>query len=111
MTYQGGCHCGNVRFEVEMDLKNAVSCNCSICLKRGSLFDFVPESQFKLMSGNLKEYLFNKNKIHHQFCSNCGILPFAKTSAPETMVAVNVRCLDNIDLSKLSIQEHDGKSS
>jgi hypothetical protein len=43
MKHMGGCHCGRVQFEVEMNLENAISCNCSICLKRGSLLDFVSE--------------------------------------------------------------------
>jgi hypothetical protein len=114
MKHQGGCHCGQVRFEVEMNLEKAVSCNCSICLKRGSLLDFVPESNFKLLSGQneSKEYLFNKKAIYHSFCKNCGILSFAKGAMPDgtKMVAINVRCLDGIDLSKIEIQPYDGRS-
>lgn len=110
----GACHCGKVKFEVALELKNALSCNCSICLKRGSLLDFAPESEFKLMSGenDLQEYLFNKKAIHHQFCKHCGILPFAKALGPDgtKMVAINVRCIDGIDLNALTIQPYDGKS-
>jgi len=40
-TYTGGCHCGEVRFEVTADLSSVVSCNCSICQKRGALWVFV----------------------------------------------------------------------
>ena len=112
--YIGTCHCAKVKYEVEMNLKNALSCNCSICMKRGSLLDFVPESQFKLIcgEGDLQEYLFNKKLIHHTFCKNCGILPFAKAIAPDgtKMVAINLRCLDGIDLKTLTVQEYDGRS-
>ncbi len=111
---KGSCHCGKVSFEVTMELKNALSCNCSICLKRGSLLDFVPETNFKLISGadNLQEYLFNKKVIHHQFCKTCGILPFAKAKGPDgtAMVAINLRCIDGITLKDLKVQEYDGKS-
>jgi hypothetical protein len=114
MKHTGGCHCGKVRFEVEMNLENALSCNCSICQKRGSLLDFVPESQFKLLSGenNLTDYQFYKKVVHHLFCKTCGIVSFAKAVAPngQPMVAVNVRCLDDVDLSKLKIHEYDGRS-
>jgi hypothetical protein len=99
---------------VEIKLENAITCNCSICLKRGSILDFVPEGQFKLLSGesDLKDYLFNKKVIHHYFCSNCGILSFGKAAGPDgsKMVAINLRCIDGIDLKSLNIQEYDGKS-
>lgn len=114
MKHKGGCHCGKVKFEVEMNLEKAISCNCSICMKRGSLLDFVPELNFKLLSGkeDLQEYRFHKKVLQHLFCKTCGILSFAKGAAPDgaKMVAINVRCLDGIDLSKIKIQEYDGRS-
>ena len=69
MKYTGGCHCGKVRFEVDMDLKEVISCNCSMCAKRGSLLAFVPEENFTLLSGEdaLTDYQFNKKVIHHLF--------------------------------------------
>jgi hypothetical protein len=113
MPITGGCHCGKVRFEVEMKLERAISCNCSVCSKRGSLLDFVPESSFKLISGsdNLTDYQFNKKVIHHLFCRTCGILPFGKATAPDgtKMVAVNVRCLDDFDIEGIKIEKINGK--
>ncbi|MES2802648.1 MAG: GFA family protein [Bdellovibrionota bacterium] len=114
MKHMGGCHCGQVRYEVDMNIENAISCNCSICLKRGSLLDFVPEASFKLISGekNLTDYQFNKKVIHHLFCKDCGILSFGRGVAPDgsKMVAVNLRTIDGIDLDKLKIQNYDGKT-
>ena len=114
MKQSGGCHCGKVRYEVEMKIENGLSCNCSVCQKRGSLFDFVPETNFTLLSGEsyLADYLFNKKVIHHYFCKNCGILPFGKAAGPDgtKMVAINMRTIDEIDLKKLKIKEYDGKS-
>ncbi len=114
MKHTGSCHCGKVKFEVEMKLENAISCNCSICMKRGSLLSFAPESNFKLLSGegDLQDYLFNQKHIHHLFCKTCGILPFGKAIAPDGVktVAVNIRTLDGIDLKKVNIQEYDGRS-
>jgi len=34
-TYQCGCHCGHVRFEITADVSRASECNCSICSKKG----------------------------------------------------------------------------
>lgn len=113
MKRTGSCHCGKVKFEAEVKLAEALECNCSICIRRGSLLEFVPETQFKLLSGeeNLTEYLFNKKKIHHTFCKTCGILPFAKSSMPDgtKIRAINIRCIDDVDLSQIKINHYDGK--
>lgn len=113
-TYTGGCHCGKTRYEATTELKTIVSCNCSICEKRGLLLTFVPPEQFKLVSGEntLSDYLFNKKVIHHLFCPDCGVESFARGTSPDgkTMYAVNVRCLDGIDLKALTLTPFDGRS-
>ena len=112
--YQGGCHCGKVRYEVKTGLEPVISCNCSICSKSGYWLTFVPEKDIKLLSGSddLADYQFNKKHIHHVFCKACGVRSFAKGTSPDgvTMIAVNVRCLDDIDLSSIKPAPFDGKS-
>jgi hypothetical protein len=113
--YTGGCHCGAVRYELTAELTGAMACNCSICGKTGTLLIFVPGASFTLLSGEerLTDYLFNKQHIHHLFCSRCGIRSFARGNAPDgsVVVAVNVRCLDDVDPTTLDITHHDGKSA
>lgn len=114
-TYKGSCHCGNVRFEVTGDMSQVVSCNCSICSRMGWLLAFVPDTQFKLLAGedSLKDYQFGKKHIHHKFCTNCGIRSFGHGAAPGgggEMMAINVRCLEGIDLDDLTVQKYDGKN-
>ena len=113
-TYTGGCHCGKVRFEVRADLSRVISCNCSICSKTGLLLTFVPAEQFALLSGedDLSDYQFNKKHIHHLFCSGCGVRSFARGATPDghQMCAINVRCLDDVDLGALTLTPVDGKS-
>lgn len=112
--YQGGCHCGKVRYEVTPDLSQVISCNCSICSKKAPLLTFVGREQFTLLSGEdaLTDYQFNKHVIHHLFCSVCGVQPFGKGVTPDghQMVAINVRCLDGVDVQSLSVDHFDGKS-
>ena len=112
--HQGGCHCGTVRYEVETDMAQVLSCNCSICQKRGALLTFVEASKFKLLSGegDLTDYQFNKKIIHHLFCRTCGVGSFARGIGPDgrKMVAINVRCLDDVDLGALKPTDFDGKS-
>jgi hypothetical protein len=113
-TYQGSCHCGKVRYEVTTDLASVIACNCSMCSRAGTLLAFVPVEQFKLLSGegNLTDYQFNKHVIHHHFCSTCGIKSFARGigQGGKEMRAINVRCLEGVDLDGLAVKKVDGKS-
>jgi hypothetical protein len=112
-TYTGGCHCGEVRFEVTADISNVMSCNCSICQKRGALWVFVRPDRFALRAGSddLKDYQFGKKSIHHLFCPQCGVGAFSRgATAEREMVAVNVRCLDDIDIAALKLTSFDGRS-
>lgn len=113
-TYAGGCHCGAVRYEVETDLAKVITCNCSHCHKKGLVLTFVPESQFRLTKGSddeLTEYRFNKKVIRHLFCPVCGVQPYGRgqNSAGEKLVAINVRCLDGVELDTLDITPVNGK--
>lgn len=114
-TYTGGCHCKKVRYEVDIEeLTEAMSCNCSICSKRGWLLTFVPASSFRLVSGEgeVTKYHFNKNLIDHIFCKTCGTASYGSGSdeSGNVMIAINVRCLDDVDLKTLTINEFDGKN-
>jgi hypothetical protein len=113
-TYTGGCHCGAVRYEATLALDPVISCNCSICSKRGLLLSFATPDQFKLVSGGdtLSDYQFNKHVIHHLYCPKCGVESFAHGKKPDgqEMVAINVRCLDDVDVSALKLTQFDGRS-
>lgn len=114
-TFAGGCHCEAVRFQVTgLDLSSTITCNCSRCSKLGNVLSFVPAESFNILSGEdkLTDYQFNKKTIHHLFCSICGIQSFSKAVSPEGVptVAVNVRCLDGVDVDSLTPQKFDGKN-
>ena len=112
-TYDGGCHCKKVRYRVTTDLASVLECNCSHCAIKGLLLNFVPAEAFTLLSGEneLTDYQFNKKMIRHLFCKTCGVESFAtgeKDGMP--MRAVNVRCLDEIDLTTLTRTPFNGKA-
>jgi hypothetical protein len=113
-TYAGGCHCGKVRYEVTTDLARTMTCNCSICSKKGALMSFVDADKFRLLQGqeHLTDYQFRSMNIHHVFCKTCGIGSFAHGKVPTTgkeMVSINVRCLDDVDPASFSPAQVDGK--
>ena len=114
-THKGGCHCGKVRYQVRIDLsKPVISCNCSMCGRSGTLLAFVPADQFVLTSGEdaLTDYQFNKHGIDHLFCGVCGIKSFARGVGRDggATVAINTRCLDGVDIARLTVMPYDGKN-
>ncbi|MGH8029681.1 MAG: GFA family protein [Arenimonas sp.] len=113
MKYQGSCHCGQVAFEVEGEITGVMSCNCSMCQRKGTLMWFVPRQALTLLTApeNLATYTFNKHVIQHHFCPTCGIHPYGEGVAPTgaEMAAVNVRCLDGVDLAELKVQHYNGR--
>lgn len=114
MIYKGGCHCGKIAFEVEGEIKGAVACNCSICTRKGSLMWFVPREKLNLLTPEdaASTYSFNKHVIEHRFCPTCGIHPYAEGVNPQgnRMAAINIRCLEGIDLASIPVQNFDGRS-
>jgi hypothetical protein len=113
-TYEGGCHCGAVRYRVSLALDQAITCNCSICSKTGTMLSFTPATRFTLLSGDetLTDYQFGKKRLHHLFCNRCGIRSFARGTGRDgaPMVAVNVRCLDGVELEQVPTKQYDGRS-
>lgn len=114
MKYNGSCHCGRVAFEVEGEIEKVFSCNCSMCQRKGSLLWFVPPDKLKLLTPEeaASTYTFNRHVIRHRFCPVCGIHPYGEGVDPKgrPMVAVNVRCLEEVDPAAIPTQSFDGRS-
>lgn len=114
MQYTGGCHCGQNRFEAEGKIDQAMECNCSHCEIKGFLLWFIPRESFRLTTPEegLSVYTFNKHVIKHHFCSRCGTQPFGLGVGPggKAMAAINVRCVDGIDLATLKRVPFDGRN-
>jgi hypothetical protein len=114
MLYKGNCHCGHICFEVEGELTKVIDCNCSICFKKGSLLWFIQRQQLRLLTPeeNQSTYTFDKATIKYRFCAKCGMHPFGEGLDPSgnKVVAINVRCLEDIDLSTLQINHYDGRA-
>ena len=110
-TFEGGCHCGAVRFRVVVDKYKVDECNCSICLKKGFLHLIVSSERFTLLQGaeELTTYTFNTGVAKHTFCRSCGIHSFYTPRSHPDGFSVNLRCLDGEDiLSRLEIVPFDG---
>lgn len=101
-TYEGGCHCGAVKFEADVDLAGGTfKCNCSICYKSRAWLAGIPAGDFRLLSGEatLRDYQFGPKRLHHPFCANCGVRPYSHGQDPKgnKFYAVRVNCLEGVD--------------
>jgi hypothetical protein len=114
MTYHGSCHCGRIAFDVDGDIKGATACNCSICSRKGVLMWFVPRDQLRLLTpaADMATYTFNKHVIQHHFCPVCGMHPFGEGADPKgnKMAAVNIRCLEGVDVEAVPVNQYDGRA-
>ena len=110
-TYEGGCHCGQVRFRVEGDLENVSWCNCSICTMKGIIHLVVPRQRFELLRGAdaITTYTFGTGVAKHTFCRHCGIHSFYTPRSAPDGISVNARCLDGVDIDVLHPRLFDGR--
>ena len=112
--YRGGCHCGAVRYETTASFDTVLSCNCSICRKRGALWTYISPADFDLLSGEdeLVDYQFNQRLIHHVFCRICGVGSFSTGRGEDGSegIGINIRCLEDVDVESLPVTFYDGRS-
>jgi hypothetical protein len=111
--HAGGCHCGAVRFEVQLpERPPAQTCNCSICAMTGFIHLIVPQSRFRLLQGQpcLTSYRFNTGVADHLFCNACGIRSFYRPRSNPDGWSVNARCLDDADAIELDLEPFDGRN-
>jgi hypothetical protein len=119
-TYRGGCHCGAVRFECEIDpVEGTSKCNCSVCAKGRFWKAIARKDAFRLLHGEdaLSDYQFGSRTIHHLFCRTCGIKPFGRghmEALGGTFYAVNVACLEGAAPEEMAagpIEYQDGRNN
>jgi hypothetical protein len=112
--HTGGCHCGAVRFQVELDASRGGRCNCSICNKVSQLGSIVKPEAFTLLSGeeSITQYAMAQKISIRSFCKHCGIHCFGAGHLAELggdFVSVNLNTLDDVDPIDVSVMYWDGR--
>ncbi|KAM4057893.1 glutathione-dependent formaldehyde-activating enzyme [Hirsutella rhossiliensis] len=135
--YTGSCHCGKVRVALmSKPLDDSyddriVECNCSICERNGCRWVYPPVAAVVLAGddADIGRYSFARHIMSKTFCRTCGVCMTNERNAlladdaiserdgpfkawAETYRPVNLRVLDNVDLSGLRpAQMNDGANS
>lgn len=117
-TYHGGCHCGALRFEADIDLSAGTrKCNCTWCRKARSWFVLIKPEAFRLEKTQEPAiYQFGQKTLRHEFCSNCGIHAFGGSNpdiipTDKAWIYVNIATLENVaeaELANAPIKAVDG---
>ena len=100
MKIDGTCHCGNIRYEAEIDPSKVAICHCTDCqVLSGSAFRTVvpaPKAGFRLLSGKLKVYVKTADsgtKRAHAFCPNCGTPVYSAAIEDPPAYSLRVGCI------------------
>ena len=99
--YQGGCHCGNLRVQVQLTQPPADilirSCACSFCRSHGTRTVSDPAGQADLWASDwnlVQRYRFGSRTADYLFCRRCGVYVGAACETPSGHRSViNTLCL------------------
>jgi len=90
MKVEGSCHCGQIRYEADVDPEVVGLCNCTDCqVLSGTAFRVsapVPRDRFRLISGQPRIYVKTADsgsKRAQAFCGNCGSPIYASAAVEE----------------------------
>jgi hypothetical protein len=97
MKIDGGCHCGEIAYEAEIDPEKVGICHCTDCQTLSAsayrTVVLVPGDSFKLTRGTPKEYVKvaeSGNRRAQGFCGTCGSALYA-TDAGDNRKVYNLR--------------------
>ena len=119
-TYKGSCHCGEVRYEADIDLaQGSGKCNCTFCLKARAWAVMVRPAAFRLAAESQEGVPYHKHpqapvKFH---CGRCGVHTHARGDADYmggAFVQVFVATLDDASPDELMsgpIRYSDGRNN
>jgi hypothetical protein len=132
MTFIATCHCGATRIELPKHPRQARSCNCTFCTRAGAIWAYYRPDELNFLSRAAETiYSASGGMNKHHFCSTCGVQTWGdspdwasmynadgspKNGDPDAMPTehvyqVNLNLVDDLDWSKIEIEELDGRNS
>jgi hypothetical protein len=131
MSLIARCHCGATQIEVPDLPVSAKECNCSFCARTGAVWGYYEPGALKFLSGDGDRTYSSSGMNHHHFCGICGMQTWGdspdwaslynndgtpKHGDPNAMptervYAINLRLIDDLDLTQLDVEKVDGRNS
>jgi hypothetical protein len=107
---KGECLCGNVKFEIEEEIRNLYQCHCSLCRKvtgaAANAAAFVQATAFRWVSGEKDIRSYKKpTGFRSDLCSLCGS-PVPNSLRGSGMVWIPAGLLDELVISRISAHLH-----
>jgi hypothetical protein len=97
----GRCHCGNIRYQAEVDPGKVTVCHCTDCqMLTGSAFRAnvqAPRESFVLSGGSPRIYIKTAesgNRRAHAFCPECGTPVYSAAISDPPYYSLRVGCLE-----------------
>jgi hypothetical protein len=108
---RGGCHCGDVRFELDWPGDAATiparRCGCTFCRKHGGVWTSNPAGTLTVRSArraNLSRYEFGTATAEFLICGRCGVAPLVTSKIGDrTYAVVNANTFDGVDPARITI--------
>jgi hypothetical protein len=114
MKYAGSCHCGAVKFTLDIEpITSGVRCNCSMCRRKSAVMSelyFTSQQMTIALTQPLGKYVWGDRTVNNFFCTTCGIYTFHEPIDEPGTYRVNLGCIDGIDPLALPIRSVDGAS-
>jgi hypothetical protein len=109
MLISGGCHCGNIAFELlwEPDPVEipARACTCSFCTKHGGVWTSCPTGILTVAitdPAHVSRYAFGTKTARFHICTQCGVVPVVTSDIDgKTYAVVSVNAFQGINRSLL----------
>jgi hypothetical protein len=105
------CHCGAVRVEVPRKPRTLTACNCSICVRYGTLWAYYNRSAIRFFAarGATEAYAWGRKTIRFVRCRTCGcVTHYERTSKKARWGAVNARGFPLDVLESIRVRRLDG---
>ncbi|WIJ26255.1 GFA family protein [Devosia sp. RR2S18] len=132
MPLTATCHCGATKIELPHPPEHAMECNCTFCGKTGAVWGYYAPGELRVVSDVEKRTYAPSGVNQHHFCGTCGMQTWG--SAPDwgsiyntdgtpkpgvdpgtlptaQILGINLRLLDDLDLSTLQIEKVDGRNN
>ena len=93
ILHQGGCHCGQVRFEINGTLRPVLICHCSDCMKTvgNSMAATAVVNENITITGESLTWYPSSDFAERGFCSTCGAQMFYRRhNAPSISIAAGM---------------------